>query len=78
MCSEEGLGWAGTSTELAKAFCVTELRSSCSAPEKSTLERQVIVETESVGFNQKADILEKRWTCIPNPTPKILLSPESF
>ena len=33
MCSEEGLGQAGTPTELVNAFCITKLRSSCLPPE---------------------------------------------
>lgn len=53
ICSEEGLGRAGTSTELVNAFCITKLRSSCLPPEwKSILRRQMLVEMESTAFNQ--------------------------
>ena len=33
---------------------------------------------EKVVFNQKAGNLGRRWTCVPKPTLKILLSHESF
>lgn len=43
------------------------------------LERQVLVEMENSAFNQKtSNVGERRTQCPPKPTPKILLSRESF
>lgn len=44
---------------------------------KQILKRQVLVQRK-VCFIQGAGNLGRRWTCVPGPTPKILLGHESF
>lgn len=45
------------------------------ASQKATLDRQVLIERK-VCFNQKACNLGRRWTHVPEPTSKVLLSHE--
>lgn len=44
------------------------------AAQKLILKRQVLVEMENLAFNQKANNLWRRCTCVPKPTSEILLS----
>lgn len=52
----------------ARSWSVNQTQVQMLTAQKSVLQRQVLVGMENTAFNQKASILGRRWTHVPDPT----------